>query len=185
MTMTKVECHVCDKVEPRGGNAGRAEEVKEETAPPCDTIAGGFATQKNMSAGQNRKVYTYVGPDVFPSPYRRARPRSPRNPYQSPVPPIRSLFFLARSRRVHAPPRTRAHSSTWLAGFTCARKRREPTPGVPAARRGAVQHGTCIAPLSIPSSRWTASAGRGGRGLPTSLVVGQRWYIRERDREGR
>lgn len=145
-----------------------------------------------MSTGQNerhRKVYRKVytpRPRSLPFSISTGSPSSSPEPLPVPSPSHRSLFFLARSRRVHAPPRTRAHSSTWLAGFTCARKRREPTPGVPAARCG-----TATAPASRRCLfrrvarvggrlRWQAEEEGDYR---HRRVVGQRWYVRMRERE--
>lgn len=82
-------------------------------------------------------------------------------------PSHRSLLFLSRSRSVHVLPRTRAHSSTWLAGFTCARKRREPTPDVPAARH--LHHDVVY---SVGSPRRSDSANRREKERKGAIGVG-------------
>lgn len=111
----------------------KSERARKTLKPNCSHTTHWWS----MSLGG----YLDLDLDLFPSSYRRGLQSHPLLFFlflsitlTHPGSSHRSLVFLSRSRRVHVLPRTRAHNSTWLAEFTCVRKRREPTPSVPATR---------------------------------------------------
>lgn len=133
--------------------------LRHNTMLPGSTFAiDGICRSDQNSRRHAPKIYfftllslsSYRGGSFHPflSPSLRSTSRTPYPSRPLPIFSIlsRSLLLCARTAQP-----TRAHSSTWLAGFTYARKRREPTPGIPVAWH---------LPLSIPLGRTSWYKGR-------------------------
>lgn len=104
---TKVGCNQ------RSNQRGDARKKPRRKPRFRGTIARGFTTplrQRRHVDGPERKVYTYTfRPRSLPFSISTGSPSSSLEPLLVPSPSHRSLFFLARSRRVHTSPRAQQH----------------------------------------------------------------------------